>query len=44
MTLVSILEEKQQEKNTEEPPRTAKPPETMLLPTPEGALAVGEGC
>lgn len=35
---MSILEEKQQGENTEELPRTIKPPETMLLPTREGAL------
>lgn len=35
---MSILKEKQQGENTEESPRIIKPPETMLLPTPEGAL------
>lgn len=35
---MSILKEKQQGENTEESPRTIKPLETMLLPTPEGAL------
>lgn len=37
---MSVLEEKQQRENPEESPRTAKPPETMLLPTLAGALTV----
>lgn len=41
---MSILEEKQQGENMEESPRTIKPSETMLLPTPEGALTVGQAC
>ena len=42
--LMSVLEEKQQGENPEESPRTVTPPETMLLPIPEGALTVGEAC